>query len=563
MKKSIFTKPAALMLLLVMLVSMFLTACGGNDAAKETTVANVTNGSNEATEGTDIVVGESVINVHVGPEPNTIDPTLNTAVDGGTLINHAFEGLMKINDKSEVVNAQAADVKVSDDGLVYTFTLRDDVRWSDGEAVTAENFVYSWRRSVDPATASDYNYMLDMVVNANEIMAGEVDPSELGVKAVDEKTFEVTLAVPTSYFLEIAAFPTTYPLREDIVSANPDTWATEPDNYIGNGPYILETWEHQSKMTFIQNEQYYGVAELGPDKIIFNLMEDQNTILAAFKNGEILFGDDIPSEEIEAMTGNGLEISGQLGTYFLAIQTEQEEFQDARVRQALALAIDRNFIVDSVAKGGQQPADTYVPTGLSDANAEEEFHANAEAWYDVNDYEGNVAKAQQLLADAGYPNGEGFPTIELMCNPGHEAMMEAIQNMWMQDLGLNVTISSQDWNVFIDTRSNGEYQVARHGWLADYNDPISFLDMWVTGGGNNDAKWSNAEYDALIKEVKTSTDRAVRFEAMHKAEAILGEEMPIIPIYYYTDLYLLSDKLEGFYSSPLGFKFFMYTSVAE
>lgn len=561
MKKNIFTKPAAFMLMLVMLVSMFLTACGGNKPADATTKAP--NEATQGTQGTEVVSGENVINVHVGPEPNTIDPTLNTAVDGGTLINHAFEGLMKINDKGEVVNAQAADVKVSDDGLVYTFTLRDDAKWSDGEPVTAENFVYSWRRSVDPATGSDYNYMLDMVANANEIMAGEVDPSELGVRAVDEKTFEVTLAVATSYFLEIAAFPTTYPLREDIISANPDTWATEPDYYIGNGPYILESWEHQSKMIFVQNEQYYDVDKLGPDKIIFNLYEDQNTILAAFKNGEILFGDDLPSEEIEAMTGNGLEISGQLGTYFLAIQTQQEEFQDARVRQALALAIDRDFIVESVAKGGQQPADTFVPTGLSDANTEEEFHDNAEPWYDLDDYEGNVAKAQQLLADAGYPNGEGFPSIELMHNPGHEAIMEAVQNMWAQELGLNVTISTQDWNVFIDTRNAGEYQVARHGWLADYNDPISFLDMWVTGGGNNDAKWSNAEYDALIAEVKSSDDRDARYAAMHKAENILKEEMPVIPIYYYTDLYLLSDKLEGFYVSPLGFKFFMYTSVAE
>lgn len=545
MKKTMLKKPAALLLLLVMVVSTVLTACGGKDAGKGNDTAGNT------------------IDVHVGPEPNTIDPTLNTAVDGGTLINHAFEGLMKINEKGEVVNGQAADVKVSDDNLVYTFTIRDDAKWSDGKAVTAEDFVYSWRRAVDPATGSEYNYMIGMVLNANDIMEGTKDPSELGVKAVDEKTFEVTLEVPTTYFLEIAAFPTTYPLREDIISANPDTWATEPDNYIGNGPYKLATWEHQSKMVFVQNDQYYDVAKLGPDTINFNLMDDQNTILSAFKNGEILFGDDLPSEEIEAMTGNGLEITGQLGTYFLAIQTQKDEFKDVRVRQALSLAIDRNFIVEAVSKGGQQPANTFVPTGLSDANVEEEFHSNAEPWYDLDDYDGNVAKAQQLLAEAGYANGEGFPSIELMCNPGHEALMEAIQNMWSEKLGLNITISSQDWNVFIDTRKAGDYQIARHGWLADYNDPISFLDMWVTGGGNNDAKWSNAEYDALIKEVKTTTDRDARYSAMHAAEKILSEEMPVIPIYYYTDLYLKSDKLEGFYTSPLGFKFFMYTSVAE
>ncbi|ROR26396.1 oligopeptide transport system substrate-binding protein [Mobilisporobacter senegalensis] len=544
MKKTNVTKRLAVLMLLVMVITTALTACGGK---KE-----------EGASGDKLE-----LNVHVGPEPNTIDPALNTAVDGGTLINHAFEGLMKLNDKGEVVNGQAADVKISDDQLVYTFTLRDDAKWSDGEAVKASDFEYAWRRAVDPATASEYNYMLGPVLNAYEVMAGEKDPSELGVKAVDEKTFEVTLATPTTYFLEIAAFPTTYPVREDIVSANPDTWATEPETYIGNGPYVLDTWEHQAKMVFVKNENYYDVSKLGPDAINFVLMDDQNTILTAFKNNEIVFGDDLPSENIEAMTDNGLYIEGQLGTYFLCLNVEKEEFKDVKVRQALALALDRNYIVESVAKGGQQPADTFVATGLSDTDIEKEFHDTAEPWYDVNDYEGNVAKAKQLLAEAGYADGKGFPTIELMANPGHENIMEAVQNMWAENLGLNVTISSQDWNVFIDTRKEGNYQVARHGWLADYNDPISFLDMWVTGGGNNDAQWSNAEYDALIKTVQTSTDREVRYQAMHDAEKILGEEMPIIPIYYYTDLYLKSDKLEGFYTSPLGFKFFMYSSLAE
>lgn len=551
MKKTIFKKPVALLLLVVMVLSMALVACGSKDKKTET-------GSNE-TPAEDVYE----LNVHVGPEPNTMDPTFNTAVDAATMIQHTFEGLTKLNDKNEFINGQASDVQISEDGLVYTFTIRDDAKWSDGQPVTAENFAFSWRRLVDPSTPSDYNYMIDMVLNANEIMAGEKDPSELGVKAIDEKTFEVTLAVPTAYFLEIAAFPTCGPLREDIVGANSDTWATEPDNFIGNGPYKLQNWEHQSKMTFVQNENYYDYANLGPDVINFILMDDKNTILSAFKNEEILFGDEIPSEEIEAMTGKGLYNVGQLGTYFLCLNVGKEEFKDVKVRQALSLAIDRQFIIDAVAKGGQMPADTYVPTGLSDIDTTQEFHDNAESWYDAADYEGNVVKAKQLLADAGYPNGEGLPSIELITNAGHEPIMEAVQNMWAENLGINVTISSQDWNVFIDTRKNFEYQAARHGWLADYNDPISFLDMWVTGGGNNDAQWSNAEYDALIKTVKASSDRETRYTAMHAAEKILGEEMPIIPLYFYTDLYLKSDKLEGFYTSPLGFKYFMYTSLAE
>lgn len=504
-----------------------------------------------------------VLNVNVGPEPATIDPAKNSAADGATLINHAFEGLMKLDKDGKIVEGQAAKYEVNDDQTVYTFTLRDDAKWSDNKDVTAEDFVYAWQRLVNPETGADYNYMIDMVLNANEIMEGKKKPEELGIKAIDEKTVEITLASQTPYFLEVCAFPATFPVRKDIVEANGDTWSTDPETYIGNGPYKLKSWEHQSKMTYVQNENYYGVEDLGPDTINFVLMEDQNTILSAFKNGEILMGDDLPSEEIDAMKDNGLKIESQLGTYYLSINTQKDVLNNEKVREALSLAIDRNYIVEKVAKGGQIPADTFVPTGLTDSDGNTEFHENATKWYDVDDYKGNVKKAKELLKEAGYENGKGLPSIELMCNPGNEPIMEAVQNMWKENLGVNSTISSQDWNVFIQTRKDGDFQVARDGWLADYNDPISFIDMWVTGGGNNNAHWSNAEYDKLVQEIKSTTDSAKRYELMHKAEDILAKDSPVIPLYYYTDLYLISDKLEGMYTSPLGYKYFMYCTINE
>ena len=548
MKMLKFKKKVAVILASTLALSTVLSGCSSSGG-------NSTGGSANGFE----------LNVCVGPEPESIDPAKNTASDGSTLINHAFEGLMKLDSNSKVVEGQAAKYEVSEDKKVYTFTLRDDAKWSDGEAVKASDFVYSWQRLVNPETAADYNYMIDMVENANDIMKGKKDPSELGIKALDEKTLEITLSTPTTYFLEICAFPATYPVRQDIVEANPDTWSTDPQTYIGNGPYVLKEWNHQAKMVYAKNENYYDLEKLGPDTINFELMEDQNTILSAFKNGEILFGDDLPNDEIEAMKENGLEIKSQLGTYFLCLNVKEKGLDNVKVRQALALALDREYIVDKVAQGGQIPADTFVPTGLSDEDGSTEFHSNSEVWYsaDSKDYEANIKKAKELLKEAGYENGKGLPTIELMCNPGHEPIMEAVQNMWKENLGINATISNQDWNVFIDTRKKGDYQVARHGWLADYNDPISFLDMWITGGGNNDAQWSNTDYDKLISEIKTSTDNKERYTKMHEAEKILGEEMPLIPLYYYTDLMLVSDKLEGFYSSPLGYKYFMYTSVAE
>lgn len=538
-----FKKKIAVLLASTLVMSTALVGCSSSDSG----------GSSEGVE----------LNVNVGPEPTTIDPAKNSAVDGATLINHAFEGLMKLDKDNKIVEAQAVKYEVNEDKTVYTFTLRDGIKWSDGEPVKAEDFVYSWQRLVSPNTAADYNYMIDMVKNANEIMEGKKKPEELGIKAVDEKTVEVTLTTPTPYFLEVCAFPATFPVRKDIVEANEDTWSTEPDTYIGNGPYVLKKWEHQSKMTYVKNENYYDLEKLGPDTINFELMEDKNTILSAFKNGEILFGDDLPSEEIDAMKDNGLVIEKQLGTYFLSINVNKEGLDNVKVREALSLALDRDYIVEKVAKGGQIPADTFVATGLTDADGKTEFHDNAKRWYDAKDYKGNVEKAKKLLKEAGYENGKGLPSIELMCNPGHEPIMEAVQNMWKENLGVNVTISSQDWNVFLETRKDGEFQVARDGWLGDYNDPISFIDMWITGGGNNNAQWSNKEYDKLVSEIKSTTDEKDRYVKMHEAEDILAKDMPVIPLYYYTDLYIISDKLDGMYTSPLGYKYFMYCTVAE
>jgi len=503
------------------------------------------------------------LNVNVGPEPATIDPAKNSAVDGATLINHAFEGLMKLDKDNKIVEGQAAKYEVNKDETVYTFTLREGIKWSDGEQVKAEDFVYAWQRLVDPKTGADYNYMIDMVKNANEIMAGKKKPKELGIKALDEKTVEVTLTTPTPYFLEVCAFPATFPVRKDIVEANADTWSTDPKTYIGNGPYVLKSWEHQSKMTYVKNENYYDLKKLGPDTINFVLMEDKNTMLSAYKNNEILFADDLPSEEIDAMKDKGLVIEKQLGTYFLSINVKKEGLDNVKVREALSLALDRDYIVEKVAKGGQIPADSFVATGLTDADGKTEFHENAKKWYDAKDYKGNVEKAKKLLKEAGYENGKGLPSIELMCNPGHEPIMEAVQNMWKENLGVNVTISSQDWNVFLETRKQGDFQVARDGWLGDYNDPVSFIDIWVTGGGNNNAQWSNKEYDKIVSEIKSTTNSKERYAKMHEAEDILAKDMPIIPIYFYTDLYLISDKLEGMYTSPLGYKYFMYCTVTE
>jgi len=545
-------KKSLSLLLAFILIATLFTACAKPGPSGD---ATPTPGGN-ATPGPKTEPYE--ISVQVGPEPDNIDPAHNEAVDGATLIVHAFEGLYKLDKDGIPQPGTAVSYELSDDKLTYTFKLRDGLKWNDGSDLTAEDFVYGWKRAASTETAAPYGYMFDVVAGY---------PDNLEVKAIDAKTIEVKLAAPCPYFLELTAFPTYSPIKKDVVEGN-ESWATSPETYISNGPYKLVEWTHNSEMIFEKNEHYYDYESLGPDKIRFVLMEDDVAILSAFQNGEILLADSMPNDEIAAWKDKPeFNIAGQLGTYFVCFQTQKAPFDDPRVRKALSLAIDREYITVNIGQAGQQPAGAYVATGLSGKDPTKEFRDEGGNYYDPTSagYEANVEEARRLLAEAGYPNGEGFPVFEYLYNEstGHQQIAEALQQMWKEELGIECTLASQEWGTFLNTRQNGDYQVARHGWLGDYNDPISFLDMWVTGGGNNDAKWSNAEYDEKIKTVKSTDDRDIRYTAMHEAEDILMEEMPVAPIYYYVDIYLKSEKLQGFYSSPLGYKYFMYATLSK
>lgn len=530
-------RKAALLVSLVLVLSLLFTACAGtgsSNAGKLDTLA-----------------------VNVGPDPDTIDPALNSAVDGATMIIHAFEGLMTLDKNSVPVPGQAKSYEKSEDGTVYTFHLRDGLKWSDGKPVKASDFVYSWNRAISPDTAADYAYMFDVIKGYDE--------GKLDVTAPDDKTLVVTLKNAVPYFLELTAFPAYSPVRQDIVEANGDAWATDPKTYIGNGPYKMTEWVPGSHITFTKNKNYWNYKALGTENIKFVLMDDDVSILNAYKQNEILFADSMPQDEIDAWRDKpDFHIEGQLGTYYISYNVKKAPLDNPKVRQALTLAVDRDYIVKNIGKTGQVPAGAYVPIGLSDSDPSKEFRAVGGDYYDPTAAanEANLAKAKQLLAEAGYPDGKGLPTIEYLYNEGtgHQQIGEALQNMWKK-IGVNITLSSQEWNTFLNTRKNGEYQIARNGWLGDYNDPISFLDMWVTGGGNNDAQYSNPEYDKLISEVKKETDPKVRFQKMHQAEDIIFKDWMLCPIYYYVDLYLQNTNLTGMYTSPLGFKYFMYATA--
>ena len=518
------------------------------------------------------------LNLCFASEPETMDPTLNRTVDGNVMMNHLFEGLYKYVDSDPsgdgrngatavLVPGQAAEepavTENADGTYTYTFTLRDDIYWSDGEPVTANDFVYSWQRLVDPETASPYNTIIAMVVNANEIINGEKDKSELGVKAVDDKTFEVQLTYNCSYFLDICAFPNTMPLREDVVEGN-STWSQDPSTYVCNGPYKMASWTHDAEIVMAQNEKYYNVEELGPDTLTFKLMDDANAQLTAFNNGDLDYMQNPPTDETASLLVAGTLLPGDyLGTYYVCFNNQKAPFDDVNVRRAFSLAIDRNYIVQQVTQSGEVPAGGWVPSNVVDAQGTDgdDFRTVGGDYIDVNDYEANCELARQLLAEAGYPNGEGFPEVTYLYNTDerHGAIAEALQSMWKEVLGVQVRLDNQDWNVFLETRSKGEYSMCRNGWIADYNDPVSFLDMFMTDNGNNDAHYSNSEYDAIMTEVLSDSDAEGRMALMHQAEDLLMEQdCAIAPLYYYSNPYMISDNVHGMYYSPLGAFIFSY-----
>lgn len=545
--RKVMKKIIALLLSLVLLVGV-LAGCGGSSSS----------------EGK---AGEQ-ISVCIGGEPKSIDPTLNNAVDGATVIIHTFEGLTKLDKDGKVIAGVAKSWKPSDDGMKFTFKLRDDAKWSDGKPVTAQDFVYSWRRALDPEVGAEYAYQLYYIKNGQAINEEKAKPEELGAVAVDEKTLEVTLEAPTAYFLELTSFPTLFPLRQDVVESDPEGWATNPETYVSNGPFKLASWEHDSEIVLEKSPEYYDSKSIKPSSVRFVLIADDNAVLAAFENDEIILADSVPSEEVKRLQDEGvLKIEPQLGTYFYCFNVTKPPFDNVKVRKALSLAIDRQYVIDQVAQGNQIPAGAFVPGGVPDVKPDPDFRTTGKDYYDpsAEAYEKNVAEAKKLLEEAGYPNGEGLPQIELTYNTegGHKAIAEAVQEMWKKNLGVTVKLTGQEWKVFQQTRTDGNYQIARHGWLGDYVDPMTFLDMWTSNSGQNDAKWKNDEFDKQVQIAKTSSDRKERMKAMHKAEDIIMNELPICPIYYYTDLYLIKDNLKGFYGSPLGFKYFMYSTIAE
>jgi oligopeptide transport system substrate-binding protein len=503
------------------------------------------------------------VSVTVGSEPDTLDPGLNQTVDGATYIQHLFDGLTRQDKDGKTVPAIAESWDISADGLNYTFHLRD-AKWSDGQPVKASDFEYAWKRALDPALASVYAYQLLYLKNAYAYNAGTGKAEDVGVKATDDKTLQVTLEAPTAYFPDLCWTPTYMPVRKDIVDAAPVDWFTKPETLIGDGPYKLKSWEHSSELVFEKNDTYWDAANTAFIKnITWTLLDDEAAALSGFEAGDIDIVDSlVPQAEIQNLVASGkAKIRDMLGTYYIYLNNSKAPFDNPKVRQALSLAIDRQYIVDKVARGGQLPAVGIVPYKVPDVDTTADFRSKGG---DLLSKTADVAKAKQLLAEAGYPEGKGFPDVEMYYNTqsGHKAIMEAVTEMWKTNLGItSFKTPNMEWKVLTEKINAGDYQMCRMGWIGDYIDPMTFFDMFLSDSSQNQIKYNNAEYDRLVKEAKVSNDQTLRMSNMHKAEQLIINDAGLIPIYYYVSVMLENPQVKDYYIDLSGFVHMQYAYV--
>ena len=622
-------KFVALMLAGAMIFSM--AACGDSAVSGNAGAAAAT-GTESADAGTDAAAtdagtdtaaatGEG-ISVSIASEPASLDPALNSAVDGATMLVHLFSGLAKWEQKDDGTLELVPDcaqelvegVENADGTVTYTYTLKDGLTWSDGQPVTAGDFLFAWNRAASVELGADYGYMFEVVDGYNDIWAdGATGDEKLNVEAPDDKTLVVTLTNAVPYWNELLAFPTYFPVREDVV-AN-ESWATDPSTYVNNGPYVMDSWEHNSVITLKKNDKFVDADTITMPQINFFLSDDANNMLTNFQNGDWQMIDDVPTNEIAQLKvdyPDEFKVEGQLGTYYVCWNINEDilpegsgltgvEAENARaeIRNAISLLFDRNYIVEEIGQAGQVPASSFVAMGLTDADGSE-FYKNAGdnsgyiGYYNVDAaaLQENFDKCIEVLKkyydyDEATSQFTNFPSMTYLYNTseGHKAIGEYLQSA-LSAVGITMNLENQEWNTFLETRKNGDYSIARNGWLADYNDPICFLDMWTTASGNNDVQFGRGDhektaaydldltdlgydtkvtggtwadtYDVLINDIKSCTDTKTRYALMHKAEDLLMSTGAICPLYFYTDLYMIDKNLTGFFSNPLGYKYFMF-----
>ncbi len=495
---------------------------------------------------------EQVLILNIGAEPQNLDPHTVTGVPESRVIRSLMEGLVNKNPETlEPIPGIAQSWKIEDRGRRYLFQLRPGARWSNGDPVLAAHFVYAWRRILSPALGSEYAYNLYIIRNARPYNLGTLkDPEQLGIRALGPRTLEVTLETPAPYFLQLldhySAFPVHPPTIERFGDPTQrDTAWTRPGNFVGNGPFILKRWEINRQITVERNPFYWDAGSVKLNGIRFLSVENLGVEERMFRAGQLHITTSLSSEKVQVYKEHHpqqLRLHPYLGIYYYELNVRHPPLDDRRVRRALGLAIDRKELCERVTRSGEQPAYAMTPPGVAGYTPEPGIRFDP-------------VQAQRLLTEAGFPGGKDFPSLELLYNTSHEhrKIAVAIQQMWKKHLGIDVQLNNQEWKVYLETRNRGAQQIARAGWIGDYPDPNNFLDLMIADSGNNRAGWANPEYDRLIDFANRMGDQRRRYIVFRRAEKLLMQEMPVIPLYIYTSRRLVHPAVRGWYSNLLDY----------
>ncbi len=547
-------------IMVIMLMTAALSGCSSpQDKPAEVQTQAATESETEAAPAETSESSEAdtlkVLNYNLGADPKTLDPGLNSAIDGSHILNNTFEALTR-EIGGEIKPAMAERYEVSEDGMVYTFHLRD-AKWSDGEPVTAQDFEFAWQRAIKVETAAPYASHFFYIKNAQNFYEGNGSLEDVGIKAVDEKTFQVTLEAPTPYFLSLITRPAFMPVRKEIIESGDESWFFKKETAISNGPFVLESYATGDKIVLKKNPNYWNADSVQIDQINCLMIVESSTSLTAFQAGNLDIINNIPTQEITRLLSedDSFYILPKMGTYYLQFNMNVDALKDVRVRKALSLALDRKAITENVMKGGEIPATGFNPVGLKDSQGND-FNTTAGDYY-INVDGGNVEEAQKLLAEAGYPNGEGFPQLTALYNTSesHKAVFEVIQEAWKQNLGINIELANQEWAVFQSNRVAHNFEIARGGYIGDYPDPVGLLELLAEDSSNNHPDWHNQEFNELINKSRFASG-SERDAYIYRAEEILMEDAPIAPIFYYTDPLMVNERVSGWEKNSMSYWYF-------
>lgn len=501
--------------------------------------------------------GDQEFRFTLASEPPSLDPALMTDAQSSIVASGLFEGLMRLNSAGEPENAIATDYTVSDDGKTYTFDLRKDAEWSNGDKVTAHDFVYSWQRALAPETAADYAYMLYYLENGQEYNAGEItDPNQVGVKALDDYTLEAKLYTAAPYFVSLVAHYTYFPVHKATVEAKPD-WAAEADTMVTNGPFLLSEWAHEDKLILKKNPDYFNEDKVSFETVTITLVNDENTVYNLFETDEIDWigaqaGAVLTDLTPKLVSEGKAEIKTIASVYYYLFNTTKAPFNNAKLRKAFAMAIDRQALIDNITQANQTPAFGLVPPSIAgmDGKSYREI-------YPDNFFEENVEEAKKLLAEGLKESGlSAIPETTLLynTNESHKKIAEAIADMWRTNLDVEVKLANQEWGTFLESRKAGQFDVARSGWGADFNHAINFTyDLIHPASGNNDGKYNNPKVGELLDASLLATDEKDRLDKIAEAEKIaFADDMGALPIYYYTTVVMIKDGFNDVVSDYAG-----------